>query len=98
MFSFLIFLSFWVLVGRYRASECFPVIPGSANLTGRRFPFTLPREFACKRLICPAISSAKTALTGQNQRNSRFYGNKPPPFPPRKRGRVREGARLFRCG
>jgi hypothetical protein len=39
-----------------------------------KFPFGTLREFARNGLICLAVFSAKTALTGQNRKNFRFYG------------------------
>src|SRR5215470_8171242 len=47
----------------------------NSRLGGRKFPFSLLREFAHKHLICLAVPSAKAALIGQNRKNSRFYGN-----------------------
>ena len=41
----------------------------------KKFPFSLPREFARKALICPALPSPKTAHMGQKRKNSRFHGN-----------------------
>src|SRR5262249_29801574 len=47
----------------------------NSRLGANKFPFSRQRELAGKSLIWLAVSRAKTALFGQNRKNSRFYGN-----------------------
>src|SRR5215831_15392218 len=60
----------------------------NSRLGSKKFPFNLLRELARKALICPAVSSAKTAHAGQHRKNSRFNGKSreaptlPPEHPP----------------
>ena len=56
------------------AAPVFAAIPGSARLTGIKFPFSRQRELACKTLIWLAFVCAETALLTQNRKNSRFDG------------------------
>ena len=48
----------------------------NSRLSRQKFPFLLLRELAAKSLIYLDVFVVKTALVGNNRKNSRFHGNK----------------------
>src|SRR5215472_19023637 len=47
----------------------------NSRLGRQKFPFSPLRELVRKGLIWFAVLSAETVLSGQNRKDSRFYGN-----------------------
>ena len=58
----------------------------NSRLGPNKFPFGPLRELAGKGLICLAVFATRTALMGNNRKNSRLHGNNQE-FRPRRTGR-----------